>query len=190
MVRKAAAILSLCCLTNALLAQPRPPGFRPHYKAFCVVDGQGRARCVRFEDLNRLLSPGQIQKLQNLVDELFPQLSTRTGAARNTIADCSGDRWVRADLSIPPSTPAGPMTGVPGSTRKKAPFPSAADAAQLLAQCRSAVQGWLGSVLKTWLSQRRALETRGDSRIPGVSLPWRPRNQSSSSKPRTTAWEA
>ena len=140
MVRKAAGVLAFCFLTNALLAQPRPPGFRPHYKAFCVVDGQGRARCVRFEDLNRLLSPGQIQKLQNLVDELFPQLSTRTGAARNTIADCSGDRWVRADLSIPPSAPAGPITGVPGSTRKRAPFPSSADAEQLLAQCRSAVQ--------------------------------------------------
>ena len=140
MVRKAAAILALCCLTNALLAKPRPPAFRPHYKAFCIVDGQGRAYCVRFEDLNRLLSPGQIQKLQNLVDELFPQLSTRTGAARNTIADCSGDRWVGADLSIPPSVPAGPTTGVTGSTRKRPPFPSAADAEQLLAQCRSAVQ--------------------------------------------------
>ena len=143
MVRKAAGVLTLSCLTNALLALPRPPAFRPHYKAFCVVDGEGRAHCVRFEDLNRLLSPGQIQKLQNLVDELFPQLATRSGAGRNTITDCSGDRWVRADLSIPPSAPAGPTTGVPGSTRKRAPFPSAADAEQLLTRCRSAVQAAL-----------------------------------------------
>ncbi len=135
-LKKPLAALALCAFSAALAARPFPIP-KPHYKALCVVDSKSRVHCARLEDLNRLLSPEQVAELQQLIDDLFPQLARKK--ARNTLVSCGHGDWIKTDLTVPPST-AAPQRGVLGPGKPPPLFPSIAQGQSLVSQCRTSVQ--------------------------------------------------
>ena len=144
---RAAAVVVAVALSGfsaALSAVPLPkPG--PHYKAICVVDVRGPVHCVRIGDLNRVLSPEQVARFQQLLDDLFPQAAGKT--ARNAVVGCGHGDWITANVTIPAPEP--PFSrGALGSGKRAPGFPSVSDAQGLASRCRASVQGSLDAAIR------------------------------------------
>jgi hypothetical protein len=137
--RKAFAGMVAWGICAAMAAAPLPaPRFR--YQVICRVDDSGTARCVRIDQWKRLLDPADVQRLQNILADLFPQLAGRRTTARNTLVDCGHDVWNRAAVPVPASSRRASFGAAPGSPRKTPPFPSSNDADLMVSACRSSVQ--------------------------------------------------